>query len=274
MGTKITVQARMYRRDAQNLVLDMLRYNTLSHQFTNKSGSSVIKRFNGLSKDWELAGDFSFFVEQCRDYLTSAPFENLADSGVWHAEGSTLSVTDSVTGQSQGGYDTMALTPYQGLFNDSLQSFKNSLVNDTYNLFKNSIVNGIASIEAFLRQMADYYNHKNPQTPLLDNHENKVSFIDKFDKWIPTMTGRNFNKGGQEWASLKILIGFRDNNAVHLKGAYGFKYSELLSLLNIYKYGIPGILKLLLIHFNIDKIPSNIIRACYFPQISIDDYDK
>ena len=82
------------------------------------------------------------------------------------------------------------------------------------------------------------------------------------------MTGEKYDKSRREWQSLKKFISFRDNETVHLKGTYGYKYDDLETLLNLYKFAIPGILRQLHIHYHM-MIPSNIIRASYYPEISI-----
>ena len=178
MSIRIAIQPRLYRKSAYNLVLDILRYNTLANKFPNKGDSAVIKMFNQYSKEWNMLGDFNYFVEKCRDYNTTAPFENLVDSGLWESQGATLAVTDNITGETSSGFDVIALTPYQGLFYDSFKLFQDSLKDNTFILFKSSIVSGISSIEAFIRQKADHYNTHNPQDLLIDNKENKVSFYD------------------------------------------------------------------------------------------------
>ena len=268
MGVQIVVQKKISRKSSHNLVLDILRYNTLSNNFPNKSDSAVIRKFNILSKELGLLGDFDYFVEKCRDYSTSAPFENLADSGIWTAEGGTLSVTDKITGETHGDYDAIAINAYQGLFGESMELFKASLAENTYSLFRSSIVSGVSSIEAFIRQQAKYYNKINPQEPLLDDFNSKISFYDKFNIWLPKMTGNHFDKSGREWEALKKIITFRDNEVVHPKGTYGYNYDEIIALINLYKYGIPGILRQLHVLFKM-TIPSNIIRACYYPEVSL-----
>ena len=268
MSIEIKKQSHLFRKSAYNLLLDILRYNVYANHFPNKSDAAVIKKFNQMSKEWGFLGDFNYFVTKCMNYNETPPFINLADSGIWEAQGCTLSVTDSITGIRSDEFDAIALSSYQGLFYESFKLYEDALKDSTFIFFKSSIIAGISSIEAFIRHKAEQYNVYNKQDVLIDNSNNKISFIDKFDIWIPKMTAEKFDKSTCEWDALKKILNFRNNESIHLKGTYGTNYSELERLMNIYKYAIPGILRKLHIHFKM-IIPSNIIIASYYPEISI-----
>ena len=135
-----------------------------------------------------------------------------------------------------------------------------------YGDFLSCVSNGVASIEAYLGQKAGIYNKRNPGKELIDNKQNKVSFDDKINEWIPIMTGGpKLNKGTQRWEHYKKLRNIRDQQQAHSKApALG---SDLAKLLSFFRTGIAGMLLELHILFGDRNVPATIIRHAYLPDV-------
>lgn len=67
----------------------------------------------------------------------------------------------------------------------------------------------------------------NKKDILIDNKQNKVSFENKIDDWIPIITGKKFDKSDKEWESFLKLKKFRDDYDQHFKGFYCFEYENI-----------------------------------------------
>lgn len=104
---------------------------------------------------------------------------------------------------------------------------------------------------------------------LVDNRDNKVPMDDKFDIWIPKMTGQQINKGTRNWQDFKRLRGIRDNLTVHPKSQHhSVTFQEMADLINIFRTGVAGLLidlHLVFRHF----IPSHVISARYVTDVEV-----
>ncbi|AYV34220.1 hypothetical protein [Erysipelothrix rhusiopathiae] len=250
-------------------------------QYSNYSSMEVLRRSPQKSKT-QLEKFYNFNnkvslreeAEKGKNYEYRFSIENILDFGTkW--QGTSIRPIKIIDGESYEAKvphnaDVIAMVSYEAVFEDSYKSLEQSVsgisIIDSYPLFLSAVNKGIAAIEASIRDGLDTYNVRHPNDMLVDNFENKVSFNEKIDIWIPKITGKKFDKSTIVWDSFLKLKKLRNDNDQHIKDAYGFSSDEVLKLMNIYKYGIAKFL------FELDRLfdrrtSSLIIRAQYFPEI-------
>lgn len=265
---KISVNA------AKNMILDNMVYS-------NYSTIEFIKQYNiPLTKD-SLTKNINFnskktleeYAEEARTFSKYCYLENILDHQPKWTSSSAPSVIEFV-GEKEIirdfpiGTNEYALSTVDALFFDSYTYFVKSVEESNIPDFISSVNKGISAIEYSLRKAAENYNIINGGNILIDDINNKVSFNDKIDKWIPTITGKKFDKSTKTWESFQILREFRNDKDQHFKGLYGFNYDNKLKLMNIYKHGIASMIFELEKMFG-NRISSLIIRAKYFPTINL-----
>ena len=116
--------------------------------------------------------------------------------------------------------------------------------------------------------MAKGWNDKNPGDALVDSKQQKVSFEDKFDVWIPKMLGGKFDKSTAMWAGLKELARIRDRGAHPKSAGIGTLYEDLANLVNMFREGAAGTQIQLHYMFGV-PVPSSIIRAHFLPDVEV-----
>jgi hypothetical protein len=166
--------------------------------------------------------DLNAIAERCRDPNERIPLlENLIGS-TWtsHSSGTgRASLTDREGKEvaSVQGRGKLVQSTYWALFESACAARNRAVADSSYIDFQTAVVNGIASIEAFVNALAEAWNAKNPNEPLLDSKANKVSFDDKIDQWIPRITGNTFDKGDRRWSEFVKLRRIRDHLTIHPK---------------------------------------------------------
>ncbi len=250
---------------AKNMILDMIKYsdyNTL--RYKNLSDEMLIQIHTRCTGE-----EFDIIAERTRIFENPINnYENLSDRGkmITNSGGNVIISRNGVQKSLPTGPTEFIDIPYNGLFIDSYNNFKRAISENNISDFITAVTKGISAIENCLREASEKYNISNPQNPLIDNKQNKISFDDKIDIWIPIISGQKLNKNNKIWSSFLQLRSLRDNKDQHFKGEYAFSYEEICKYMNIYKYGIAGML------FELEKIFDNrisslIIRAKYFPEI-------
>ena len=220
-------------------------------------------------------------VQKCREPKEIVPFfENLIGS-TWKVSGGGRAaiVTEATTDKeteitSVNGPGELTTSTYLQLFENAVNNLNRCLESASFGDFQSCVSNGTASIDAYIAHRAFLYNSAYPCEPLIDSKESKVSQDTKFDEWIPKMSGgKKLDKSGLNWSHFKRLRANRDDLAIHIKKpAFSISYCELGELLNIFRSGIAGLLLDLHLIFG-ERVPCNIIRYAYLPDINLVDVE-
>ena len=256
------------RRASHDLVITMAKYG--NHPYKTPFGTDAdVKRFflgQGI--------DFKQLVEKCRNYQERIPFfENIIGSTWDVTTGTTLSRVDFTTGKEDlkvQGPGTFAMSTYWSLYETANNTIKQAIDKASYANLQSALVHGIASIEAYLNYRVGEWNKKNTTDLLIDSKQQKVSFDDKVDIWIPKMTSsKKLDKSNRNWADFKVLRSIRDNLTIHPKSSgFSISFQELADAINRFRTGNAGLLIQLHHIFN-EKIPSVIIRGYYAPEVEV-----
>ncbi|MBT9143339.1 MAG: hypothetical protein DDT32_01613 [Syntrophomonadaceae bacterium] len=223
-----------------------------------------------------LGSDPNRVAEECRDYRVPVPcFENLIES-TWNVSGTgKFELIDTTTGEVLDGVQgpgTIAMSTYMALFEAACRARDHAVENASYTDLQSAAVQGIASIEACIVELVRLWNQFNPNDQLIDSKHSKVSLDDKFDVWVPKMSGgAKLIKGEQHWSDFTKLRKVRDHVAVHPKVAgQAIAYAELANLINAFRLGIGGMLGHIHRHFG-QIVPSRVINAVYMPDVELVD---
>jgi len=258
---------RISRPQARRLIQIMAKHG--NHYYEGQfSTDEEIKRFLAAS-----GVDYVEMIEKCRIFTNPiSKFENFISSTAHSVGGASLSIVDNATGQTVAATDgpgIIAYSSYWALFEEAYAQFNATLTGvSPMTSFLTCTSTGIAAVEAYIQHRAIIYNETKPQTPLIDSKNSKVSFDDKINLWIPIMTGgAKLDKSDKLWISFKVLQGYRDNSAIHVKSpVLSISYTELANGLNHFRYGIAGLLVRLHILFA-ERIPAKIIRCSFLPDV-------
>lgn len=198
-------------------------------------------------------GTFDQLVEFCRNYKQPVP------------------VVENVLGSLMLVSGTAIITSaYRNLYETASENLDRAVKKVSYADLQSAVTAGISSVEAYINYRVEKWNAQNPNEQLIDLKNQKVSFDDKINKWIPKMTGgKRLNKSLKNWPHYKLLRGIRDNVTVHAKeSSYTRSVYEIAEAINMFKTGIAGLLIQLHDLFD-EKIPSNIIRDYFAPDVEI-----
>lgn len=223
--------------------------------------------------------DFARVVEHCRDFHQHVPiFENLVGSTVSTVGNSTLSRVNLITGEEDlvvKAPGKLVLLGYWATFESAIEALNTSVSLASFTEFQSSVVQGIASIEGYINYRVELWNKINPQSQLVDSRENKISFDEKINDWIPVMTkGKKFDKGSIEWEHFKILRRIRDDSAIHPKvSGFGVSLPDLAEKINMFRIGIAAPIIKMHTLFE-ERIPGVIIRARYAPDVEVAEVEE
>jgi hypothetical protein len=187
--------------------------------------------------------------------------------------GATLSRADWSTGETDlvtKSPGKLVLYDYWATFDTAVKALRRAVCEASYPELRSAIVQGIASIEGYMNYLAEIWNKRNPEDQLLDSRQEKVSFDDKIDDWIPRMTGgKRLYKGDQPWSHFRILRQIRDDEAIHPKtSSHSVSFAEVAKKANLFRTGIAESLIRLHVLFN-ERVPRVIIRAAYAPDVEV-----
>jgi hypothetical protein len=188
------------------------------------------------------------FADSCRDPSQAVPyFENQAPS-TWNVactKGASIALVDEFgeeISSIEAEGELIHLT-YWALFDSAISARNRSVELRSYLEYQSAIVSGIASIEAYINWLAANWNKRNPADQLIDSKAQKVSFEDKIDIWIPTITGKKFDKSRECWSHFTELRAIRDHLTIHPKIiGYGIEEKELCRKINLFRKGIANFL--------------------------------
>ena len=162
----------------------------------------------------------------------------------------------------------VVLSEYLDIFENAVADLERSVEisgrgSRVYRVFLTSISEGIASIEGYI----NYQAGRRGGQQFKDSKQQKVSFEDKIDEWIPQITGGKLDKGGVNWIHHQELRRIRNDYQAHPKTPlYGIPYSEICRRMNLCRTGIAGLLFDLHIAFN-GLVPGQVIQGCFLPDI-------
>ena len=235
--------------------------------FTFTTDASVKRFFEQRGYKYDL------LVDQNRNYNEIIPLiENMIGSSGTVSEGLTVSRID-MFGNEDGkmtGPGVIIMSAYQSQFEEALSNIEEAIRLSDPRKFITACTCGVASVESYLNMKAEEWNKRNLGAQLIDSKNNPVSLADKIGSWIPIMTnGKKLDKGIQYWHHFKRLQSIRDNIGTHPKqSTYSFSLNDLVDLINYFRTGIAGLLLQLHLLFN-DRVPSNIIRAKFAPDVEV-----
>lgn len=275
---KFKLSEKISKTDALNMILDNMVYSDYdTMEFIKRCNIPITKDSLVSHLNYNLVKNqkksLEQFIEEARIFTNPCILENILDSNPKFDIIGNVSVIKSI-GEKKieenfpTGSSTIAMNSVDAIFSDSYRNFKRAIKDFDVSDFISAVSRGISAIEYSIRSAADEFNILNSKQILIDDNKNKVSFIYKIDNWVPLITGQKVDKSNIIWESFVELKNFRDNFDQHLKGGYGINYHEICKLINIYKYGIAGMM------FNLEKlfkrrISSLIIRAKYFPKVEL-----
>lgn len=269
---RFVIDEKRNRPETRAMILTMGKYGNhnkhFERPFDNDDDVVVYLR--------EQSIDFDQLVEICRHRDQDVPhLENLITSE-WTGgapPGGYLVVKNErgeiLSGFKDGESGRMTMSTYSSRFERAVAAFDRCLETTSYEDLLSAISSGISSIEAYVGYRVETYNRQHPNSPLVDNKWNKVSFDDKIKQWIPIMSGKEFDKGkNQNWADFKVLRAVRDKEDAHPgSSAYAHSFKDMARLLNRFRGGIAGLLLGLCIHFGEKQVPTLIIRRAYLPKV-------
>ena len=266
------VADRRTRRGTHDMVMAMAKYSNHGIKGDPFITDADVKRYF-----WEDGYDYRDVVEYCRDKDAHVPGMENVLSSAWDIDssGGTVSYVDksgeeTILGEDEGP-GRFAYPSYAGLFEKAVKDFNRCLDSADYDDFLSCVSFGVSSVEAYLHQEVKVYNRRHSGKKLIENKQNKVSFADKIDEWIPIMTGgKKLDKSDQRWQHFKKLRAIRDSNQAHVKVAVlGASHNRLGELLNCFSTGIAGMLLALHVLFDDRKTPATIIRHAYLPSVEM-----
>jgi len=271
MKYKFSFEEKRTRRATHDMMLMLTKYGNHGYRQRFVSDADVKRFFMAKGYYWDE------LVQTCRSPKQFVPVvENFVGS-TWRVSGSAKAaiVTGAATDKereitSVEGPGTLTTSTYLQLFENAENNLRRCIESVSFGDFQSCVSNGIASIETYITHRAWIYNSQQASDVLVDNKKNKVHFDTKIDEWIPKMSrGKRLDKSTLNWNNFKRLLAVRDNLAIHVKTpAFGINDEELCELLNVFRSGIAGLLIDLHLLFN-ERIPCNIIRCAYLPDIQL-----
>lgn len=242
---------KISRRASYNLIMMMAKrgnhYMEDHYHIHIRTDEDVKRLFSGGT------GTFDQLVEFCRDYKNPVPtVENILGS-LW-VSGGTAIITST----------------YRNLYETASQNLARAVEGVSFSDLQSAVSSGIASIEAYINHRVEKWNSLNSSKQLVDTKNQKVSFDDKIERWIPAMTGgKGLDKSLRNWPDYKRLRGIRDNVTVHTKeSSYTKSVHEIAEAIELFRTGIAGLLFQLHDLFD-EKIPAIIIRDYFAPDLEI-----
>ncbi len=272
--SRLKFRDKLSRRSAHDVILTIAKYGNHLHSFEFITDADV-KRFFQRNKV-----DFDILVRDCMQPDKKVPFfENLIGS-TWEVNGkgngiASIIRTDSISGKEDvvsqvQGPGKFTFATYWALYEQADKGIRQSVQSESYTELLLALSSGLASVESYVAYRVDEWNRRNPCEMLIDSKEAKVSFDDKFDIWIPKISGgKKLDKSTQDWASFKLLRSIRDNEAIHPKNtAFAVSLNDFADIINKCRTGIAGLLIQLHLIFK-DKIPAVIIRGRFAPDVEV-----
>ena len=273
---KLQRKKMIARRAAHELILTMAKHGNHSLDIEYRISfvtDADVKRFLS-AQDM----DFQDVVQKCREFKKSVPFfENLIGS-TWHVlGGAKVTRVDANTDKKDlevKGPGTITMLIYWTQYEEAENALDQAIENSSFIKFHSALVLGIACIESYIRYRTQKWNKTHSNDLIQDSKNQKLTFDDKIDLWIPKMTGgKRLDKSIINWSNFKNLRKIRDDNVIHSKSSgYSISNQKLAEYINKFKTGIARLLVQLHMLFN-EKIPSRIIRGTYAPDVEIVEKD-
>lgn len=270
---RLAPKEKISRRASHEMILLFARHGNHYHRDRFETDADVKRAFeqNGINYDDH--------VQKCRNPNSNVNFfENLAGSTFTVSEGAKMAKVDLQDGDEQFGVEGPGMyteSTYWALAEECAAQRDRAIQDCSYSALQSALVNGVASIEAYVRYRAEGWNRDNPGNPLEDSAQNKVSFQDKVELWIPIMLdSKRLDRSGRNWAEFRRLQNIRDDVTIHPKAlGYGVSLEQMASDVNSLRTGIGGLLIDLHMLF-FERIPRVIIRMKYHPDVEVIEAKK
>lgn len=156
---------------------------------------------------------------------------------------------------------------YHSKYTKSLKSRKNAISNGCYSELLNCITNAVASIESYVSSKANVWNkqHECVEFPV----GMTISLETKLNDWLIIMTGHKLNEFDLIWNHFTDYKNLNNSIFKHNPaGSHAASFDEMANIINKFRTGIAEILFQLHRLFN-ERIPSNIVRGKYLPDVYI-----
>ncbi len=258
---------KLSSNQVQKLIFDLAFLGQFTEPYLNTE-DEVVDFFNRQDNSGYY---FDAIVEHCRDYSNVVPLieDTLGSSftcDIGKYNGKILLSKREISVEGPG---ILHMSNYLFQFSYSFGKLNYGIDNASILDIQTAFVFGIASIESFINEKAQRWSDNYPEDTLIDTREQKASFVQKIDEWLPKLTCRNFDKTGEIWNHFQTLQNYRDNEIIHSRNsAFGITFGDMVELINKYKAGIAGFHKELHLLFE-QHVPHRIIRAMHFPIIEI-----
>jgi hypothetical protein len=167
------------------------------------------------------------------------------------------------------GHGEISLSPYLSHLEDACEARDEAIARTSFTAMRQMAVHGVASIEAFLGLAALRWNAQHPDAQLIDSKQHKVSLEEKFNVWVPTLSGgATVRKDDRVWNDFLHIQGLRDSTAHPKPDSVGGTLTELAKALNVFRHGIS--LNLGRLHSILGAtLPAAIIYAYFFPDVEV-----
>jgi hypothetical protein len=264
---RLRVPDKISRKQSEEKIAAYARLGSHHYQPRPTNGPEVI----ALLKSLRL--DPSRMIEECRNYRNPVPgLENMVGSR-WKTAGQVSSI-DPATGavlQEVKGYGEISLSPYLSHLEDACEARDEAIARTSFTAMRQMAMHGVASIEAFLGLAALRWNATHPDAQLIDSKQHKVALEDKFDLWMPRLSGgAPVRKDDQVWSDFLHIQRLRDSMAHPKPDSVGGNFAELAKALNAFRHGIA--MNLGRLHGMLGAtLPAAVINAYYFPDVEVVD---
>ena len=265
MVARLHVPEKISRKQSEEKIAAYARLGSHHYRPRPTNGPEVTALVKSLGLDP------TGLIEQCRNYRTPVPgLENIVGSR-WKTAGQVSSV-DPVTGavlQEVKGPGEISLSPYLSHLEDSCEARDEAIDRTSFTAMRQMAVHGVASIEAFLGLAALRWNATHPEEQLVDSKQHKVSLDDKFDVWMPRLSGgATVRKDDRVWSDFLQIQRVRDSTAHPKPDSVGGSLTDLAKALNAFRHGIA--LNLGRLHAMLGAtLPAAVINAYYFPDVEV-----
>jgi hypothetical protein len=229
---------------------------------------------NAQIKLWFKQNGYPFneLITKVRKWGEIVPFvENLIHS-TWHVNGGQASIVNTKTDEvltSINGAGLLIDSDYQAKFETASRHKEQAIQRCDVEELYSAIAKGIASIESYFNYKANDYN-RSADNPLIDNKQSPVSLEDKFRKWVPVLSEREFDFSKNNWRVFKELLEIRHDEAIHpKKTANAITYIEIAEIVNKFRDGLAITFYELHIILG-DDLKRTLIRECFYPDVYVE----
>lgn len=207
----------------------------------NKSWESILKDYRDCTK-------------------TPSYFKNYMEPTGFTTFGNSLSL--SIGGSNLDDEGLIYPNSYYPIWKTSQNSFERAIKEYSYFDFLSSCALGVASIEAFINNVAIEWGKSNA-IKLIDSAEHPVKFKDKISNWPTKITGNKFDIGKTFYENFLKIQKIRNDEVIHPKTISNCITNEkFCEKMNYFRVGI-NLFQIELHIFFRKRIPYQLIKASF-----------